>query len=188
MQVYVTVLRRRLHLRQDQSSMSGVEDGIHLVGGVDLVLLARSLGCFMVNGLVDFAQERCGGCCEPPSSSELEGTEMAAPVSGAQQCVRVLLELLIGNGSFGGDLQRSVSKTANISSSTRPTLALTYRVIFSIYTQERYSNPDHRVHTLRIPVVCPLGRIPPRRTLYMSIEFVQVFALLNHFLLDTLVL
>lgn len=64
--------------------MGGIEDGKHFVGRVDLVLLALNLGCTVIDGVVDFVQEGCCGCCEPPATTQLEGSKMASPVGGAQ--------------------------------------------------------------------------------------------------------
>lgn len=63
--------------------MVGVEDGIHFIRRIDLVLLSRHFGGFVVDGVVDFAQERGGGCCKPASAAKLEGPQVAAPVGGA---------------------------------------------------------------------------------------------------------
>lgn len=102
--------------------MVGVKDGVHLVGGIDLVLLARNLGRFVVDCLMDLGQEVRCCCCKPSAASKLEGPQVATPIGGAQQGVRVLLEFSVRDGGFGGYLCRRVSKTANASPMTRATL------------------------------------------------------------------
>ena len=64
--------------------MVRIEDGIHFVRRVDLSLLSRHLGRFVVDCVMDFGQEGGSGCCKPPTAAQLERPQMTTPVGGAQ--------------------------------------------------------------------------------------------------------
>ena len=62
-------------------------------------------------------QETRYGGSEPAPAAGLEPAEMAAPICGAENGIRVLLELFVGDGFVGRDLEhfvRAIGRVAGV--------------------------------------------------------------------------
>lgn len=87
----------------------------------------------------------------PTAATDLEPAEVAAEGGGAEDGVRVLAGLGVGQGPAGGD-----------------------GVVGGVEGQQGHAHRQQRVHARRVPVVRLLRRVPPRRALVRPVELVQV--------------
>jgi hypothetical protein len=100
-----------LCIRQYQAAIVRVEDGVLLLTRrVNRLRFPFDLRRLMVDFIMHLCQELRRRCSEPPPATELERPQMATPIRRAQDCVRVLLELLEGNSSFGRYLDNALAR------------------------------------------------------------------------------
>lgn len=98
---------------EDKAAVVGVEDGVFAARSVEFGIFSLDDRRLVVDFVVDLGQERRRGCSEPPAAAELERPEMAAPISGAEYCIWVLLELLERDRSLGRDLHTLLVEEKN---------------------------------------------------------------------------
>ena len=108
--IYPISITRRLQqwplcFRKDQTPMIRIPDRI-LLGGSHVPIGFGSLLRILlpVYIVVHLGEEGCYCRREPALSTDLEPAQVAAPVGGAQDGIRVLFELFIRDGFYGGNL------------------------------------------------------------------------------------
>lgn len=100
----------------------------------------------------------------PPSTSQLKPTQMPAPTRRTQNHPRILPDLLIRH--------RFIKRN---------------RIIPRMQHQRWDPYRQDRIRTTSIAIIRALARIPPRRTLILSIKLMQILRLLNPVLGDILI-
>ena len=90
----------------------------------------------------------------PPTTTPLKPTQMASTASRTHNHIRIRLDLRIRHRHICDN-----------------------RIVFGMQAESRSLDRHHGISRASIAIVCPLGRIAPGRTLYLSIEIVQVLDL-----------
>lgn len=87
----------------------------------------------------------------PPLTTKLKPTQVSTTTRRAHHHIRRLLDLLI-----------------------RHRLIARNRIVLGVQAHRRDSNSEHAVRTSRVSVVGSFSRVPPRCTLELAVELVQV--------------